>query len=53
MRYLVVIHEGEPFYTDYFLGNLIPSVQFIAFDLVLEKHTRDGVNWFDTEFDHL
>lgn len=55
MRYLIVCKNIEPFYTNWFdYSNFWnPDVMSCVFDLDTAMHTTDGLNWTETNIDHL
>jgi len=55
MRYLIVLKEGQPFYSEWFdYENLFdPEKIAYVFDLETQHHTIDGKTWVETENDML
>ena len=55
MRYLIILKEGQPFYTEWFNYENFFDPEKIAyvFDLATFHHTTDGKNWLETENDTL
>ena len=53
MRYLVIIPNQTPTYSQWFDAENHFEDGMTIFDLINDVYTTDGVNWQEIEFDHL
>jgi hypothetical protein len=55
MRYLITSFSEKPFFTDYyeFENHFNPDIEMVIYDLISEKYTMDGENWYEIDRDHL
>ena len=53
MNYLIILDDHKPFYTNWFdaENNFVDGM--VVFNLLSDKYTTNGKDWYDIEQDHL
>lgn len=53
MRYLITMHEHEPFRTEFFDFENHFCAHMVVYDLLKNVYTTDGKNWLTLQIDVL